>query len=99
MPDAPHSVIRYIGIVNQWFGSEMEVKMFSANTVQIKWQLLRTFADWQTNPAPLTFTESEYLGDPAEEYAKKEEGRSLSDAQIPEIEADEFEGAYQWFLV
>ena len=72
--------------------------MFSAHTLQIKWQMLQTFPGWQVNPVPLTFTEKEYTGDPAEEYADQEAGCAANDAQIPEIEADEFESAYQWFL-
>jgi hypothetical protein len=76
----------------------MEVKMFSAHTQQIKWLLFPSISVWQVNPDPLTFTESEYIGDPAEEYAEQETDCTAKEAQIPEIEADEFESVYQWFL-
>jgi hypothetical protein len=98
MPDAPQGAIRYIGIVIQGSESGMEAKVFTTNSLQIKWQLFQDLPAWQMNPLPLTFPEGEYTGDPAEEYAEQDAGWAADKTQICEVEADEFESVYHWFL-
>ena len=98
LPDVLLGIIRYPGSVNKWSVREMEVKMFSAHTLQINWQMLHTLSCWLVGPTPQTFTVDEYIGDPAEEYTNQVSVSTANNDQTPEIDADEFESAYQWFL-
>ncbi len=62
-------------------------------------QLLRfdVIVNWLLPPEPPRYTAEEILGDPAEEIASYETS-AVPVAPIPEIDPDEFESAYQWFL-
>ena len=91
-------IIRYPESVNKWSANEMEVKMFSAHTRQINWLMLHTLSCWLVSPSPLIFTVKEYTGDPADEYSNQEADCAANNDQTPEIDADEFESVYQWFL-
>jgi hypothetical protein len=71
-------------------------------TIACERPLRAAFENWLVLPGPLTFTCDEYLGNPEQEIlvqCAEQAARQKADPfQTPEIDPDEFESAYLWFL-
>ncbi len=63
-------------------------------------QILRIdfFSSWLVQPTGLSFTYEDYLGDTESDYAACAAGKVKITSETPQIDADEFEAEYAWFL-
>jgi hypothetical protein len=63
------------------------------------WQSLNSsFNSWFVAPARPAYTYQDWIGDPEDEIASYDASDLPASNPLPEINPDEFESDYEWFL-